>query len=180
MKNITSKELLARTKRLVAEERRITLELIEHLREIDRRLLFAELGYGSLFEFARKELGLSEGSANRRINAMKLTRDVPEARHSLLDGRLSLSNAAKVQGFFQSEKKLGHDINKKEIVQKIENLSQRDCEKKLFEISPASMPQELKIVISEETYEKLQRLKGYLAHSLPEASYAELLEHLAD
>ena len=39
---------------------------------------------------------------------------------------------------------------------------------------------ELKIVISPALYEKLQRLRGMLAHALPEAAYAELLEHLAD
>ena len=60
LKTLSVKQLLSETKNLVAEERRVTLLLIEHLREIDRRLLFLEMGYGSLFEFCVKELTLSE------------------------------------------------------------------------------------------------------------------------
>src|SRR5690349_18064623 len=85
---------------LVREERRITLALIETLREIESRMIFAELGYGSLFEFAVRHLGLSEGAAQRRIQAMRLVKSVPEAQVQLESGSLSLSNAAKVQGFF--------------------------------------------------------------------------------
>jgi hypothetical protein len=191
MKTLTSKQLLARTKFLVSDERRITLELIESLREIEHRLLFAELGYGSLFEFCTRELGLSEGSAQRRIQAMRLIRDVPEAKASLESGSLSLSNAAKVQGFFNEEKKNDRQVNKRVILEQIQDLSQRECEKKLLEISPQSVPQErarvvspqereLKLIISEALFQKLQTLKGQLAHALPEANYAELLEYLAD
>jgi len=71
---ITNEWLLAKTKALVQEERRITLELIECLEIISSRTLYADLGYGSLFEFCTRHLGLSEGSAHRRISAMRLAR----------------------------------------------------------------------------------------------------------
>ncbi len=61
MKNLNAQELLARTKNLVAQERKLTVLLIEHLEEIQRRMLYAEMGYASLWEFATQELGLSEG-----------------------------------------------------------------------------------------------------------------------
>ena len=63
MKHLTSAELLARLKTLVAEERRATLLVIECLEEAQERRLYAEWGYGSLWEFATIELGLSEGAA---------------------------------------------------------------------------------------------------------------------
>ncbi len=190
--SLESKALLSQTKLLVAEERKATLALIEHLREISRRRLFAELGYASLWEFAILELGLSEGAAQRRIQAMRLINDVPEALQSLEDGKLSLSNAAKLQSFRQAEKKLGKKPGGKELLKQVESLSQRECEKKLFEISPKAIPKEnerivsqegeieLKFVISPELHEKLQRLRGLLAHSHPEASFAELLEYMTD
>lgn len=183
-------ELLDRTKILVAQERRITLELIDHLREVDRRMLHAELGYGSLWEFCTKELGLSEGAAQRRIQAMRLIRDVPEARESLESGRLSLSNAAKVQSFAQAARRLGTPVEKREVVRRVENLSQRECEQKLFELAPQALPRErervvsanereLRLVISEELHSKLVRLKELLAHAMPEATTTELLDRLA-
>jgi hypothetical protein len=194
MNHLSSKELLARLKSFVAEERKITMLLIEHLREVERRLLFSELGYGSLFEFCIKELGLSEGSAQRRIQAMRLVKAVPEAKSALESGRLSLSNAARVQSFFQMEKKQGRSTEMPEklaVIREVETLSQRACEQKLFEISPQPLPQEkmrviaedrreLKLVISEEFYNKLELLKGLLAHVLPDANYVEMLEHLTD
>ncbi|MBC7691026.1 MAG: HNH endonuclease [Methylotenera sp.] len=191
MKELTSSELILRTKTLVTQERRITLALIEHLAEISRRMLYAELGYSSLWDFATRELGLSEGAAQRRIQAMRLVRDVPEAAAALESGSLSLSNAAKVQSFRQAEKKMGRKPDPRELVTQVANLSQRECEKTLFEISPEALPREsdrilsatevheLKIVISSKLHEKLQLLKGFLAHSNPDASYGELLEYLA-
>jgi hypothetical protein len=61
----------------------------------------------------------------------------------------------------------------------------------LFQISPESKPQEkerivsaeadreIKLVVNAELYDKLQRIRGLLAHSKPEASYAELIDLMA-
>ena len=192
MKHLTSSELLIRLKDLVADERRATIALIECLEEAQKRRLYAEYGYGSLWEFATKELGLSEGAAQRRIAAMRLTVDVPAAKCALESGELSLSNAAKVQVFRQAARKLGQEPDALELVKSVQGLSQRDCEKKLYEIQPEALPREkerivseqgereLKITIGPELHEKLQRLRGMLAHAIPEASYAELLEFMTD
>jgi hypothetical protein len=192
MKHLTSEELLSRTKTLVAEERRATLALIEHLQEIEARRLYAELGYASLWEFSTRYLGLSEGAAQRRIQAMRLGRDVPEAKAALESGRLSLSNAARVQSFRQAERKQGRKPDAARLVLELEGCSQKECEKRLFELSPEAIPRErervisaaedreLRIVVSAELHEKLQRIQGFLAHSKPNASYAELMEAMAD
>jgi hypothetical protein len=137
LKYLHSKELLERTQNLVAEERRVTLALIEHLEEIQARRLHSELGYESLWAFCTQYLGLSEGAAQWRIAAMRLARDVPEAREALQSGALSLSNAARVQGFRQVQKKKGLEpSDPRELIQKMENLSQRECEAKLLKLAP--------------------------------------------
>ena len=189
MKDISSPELLTRTKTLVAEERRITLALIMHLQEIERRMLYAEMNYSSMWDFATGELGLSEGAAQRRLHAMRLVRDVPEAKVALASGALSLSNAAKVQSFRKAEKKLGRKPDPRMLVEQVISLTQKQCEAKLFEISPEALPRErerivsaeqereLKIVVSSELYEKLKRIQGL---AKPDASYAELLEYMAN
>lgn len=192
MKHLTSTELLARTKNLVQEERRATLALIEHLAEIERRRLYAELGFASLWEFATQELGLSEGAAQRRLQAARLLQDVPEAKTKLKAGTLSLSNAAKIQSFRQAERKMGRKPDPRKLIAAVEFLSQRQCEAKLYELSPEALPREkerivsqnsdreLTLVVSPELYEKLKRIQGLIAHSHPNATYAELLEYLAD
>jgi hypothetical protein len=190
MKHLSSRDLLLKAKSLAAEERRVTLALIECLEECQRRMLYAELGYGSLWDFATRELGLSEGAAQRRIQAMRLVRDVPEAKSKLASGALSLSNAAKVQSLRRTEKKAGRKLDAPALVAQVENLSQRECDRKLFEIAPQARPperervvstegdRELKIVVGPGLHAKLQKLKGFLAHALPEATYEELIDRL--
>lgn len=194
IQSLSKSELLQTTVSLVAEERRLTLRLIDHLREIERRMLFAELGYPSLWEFCVKHLGLSEGAAHRRIAAMRLACEVPEIKPALESGRLSLSNAATLQGFFRQEKKRGKarsNPEKLEIIQSISGLSRRECEQKLSEISPQALPEErqrtlahgqveLRLVLSQEAAENLERLKSLLAHRLPGASAADLISVLLE
>ncbi|MGK5084589.1 hypothetical protein WDW37_14940 [Bdellovibrionota bacterium FG-1] len=162
LKNISSDELLSRTKNIVAEERR----------------LYATQGFGSMWEFCTRFLGLSEGSAQRRLAAMRLAYDAPEAKAALESGALSLSNAAKIHSFRQNQKKQGKSpMPAQELIRQVESMSQRECEAKLHEISPEALPRErerivsaekeheLKIVISDEVYQNLQLIKGLLAHA---------------
>lgn len=86
------------------------------MEEIDSRKLYLEQGFSSLFDYAVKELGYSEGAAYRRIKAMKLCREVPETESCLKSGRLSLSSACQLQAFFEKQaKKVKVEKSKKEI-----------------------------------------------------------------
>lgn len=71
-------QIIIRIKTLAAEERHITAEVIRLLEEVDRRKIFALKGYSSLFEFATKELGYSDSSAQRRISSMRIIKQIPE------------------------------------------------------------------------------------------------------
>ena len=78
IKQLSNKELLSKTKLLVQKERNIHIQVLRHLAEIDsRRLYFQDMASSSLFDYAVRELGYSEGAAYRRIKAMKLCRDLP-------------------------------------------------------------------------------------------------------
>ena len=83
--------------RLSSEERRITLEVIRHLREVDSRKLYAARGHSSLFEYVTRELGYSEGSAQRRIQAMRAVRELPELAPKLESGELKVTQVAQIQ-----------------------------------------------------------------------------------
>ncbi len=56
--------------------------------------------FSSLFDYAVRELGYSEGAAWRRIKAMRLCSDTAGTRERLQDGSLSLSAAAQLQNTF--------------------------------------------------------------------------------
>jgi hypothetical protein len=83
LKSLSNEALLKTTQALVAAERRLTTEILWHLHEIKARRLYAEKGYGSLFEYAVKALGYSEAAAGRRISARRLLVDIPEIEPAL-------------------------------------------------------------------------------------------------
>ena len=89
LKSIPDHALLSQIKNLAFEERRLGVEILYRLREIEVRQLFAKEGYGSLHEFAVKALHYSDGAAHRRIQAMRLLKDMPDAE--ILDAMADLA-----------------------------------------------------------------------------------------
>lgn len=193
---LNDQELISRTENLAREERDLLTKVLHHLCEIDRRKLFSALGYKSLFEFTVKKLGYSEDQACRRISAMRLLREMPELESKINEGALNLTHLGMAQNLFRQEKKMDREISKNkkmEIFARIAAKPVREAESLL--ISYSSNPVvlrpdrvrtiseervELKFTASKELLEKIETLKGYLAHSQPDISLGELVEKLCD
>ncbi|MEK6706164.1 MAG: HNH endonuclease signature motif containing protein [Bdellovibrionota bacterium] len=196
IKSLPDSVLLSKIKTLAEEERKLTTQVLELLREVEHRRLYAQQGFSTLFEYVVKGLGYSEASAARRINSMRLLKDLPDLKDSIEKGNLNLSTVSTVQSFIKrEEKKTGKAYSieqKRELTRKIENCSQRECEKILMGISPESVrPQEklrvvsakeveLRFLVSQEFMDKIEKLRGLLANSHPDLSYVQLFELLAD
>lgn len=158
LRHLTDKVLLLDTKKLVSEEREVTVKVLHHIKEIDRRKLYSDLNFSSLHEYCIKELGYSEGGAHRRITSARLIKDIPSIEKRIEQGKLSLSNITSANKFFKD-----HDIRdvniKKDVLFQIENLSKRECDQKLFELSGANRPKTTTLTILDSTYVKLQEVK---------------------
>lgn len=181
--------LLAQIKKLVAEERRITIELLKLLLQAEREKLYAERGYCSLYEFCVKELGYSEGAAVRRINAMRLMKSHEGVEEKLRSGTLTISVASQVHG---AMKKAQIPMDQRDIIiQSVQGLSAREVEKKLLPILPAIRPPKreirpvsereslLNIIIDEPLLQQLNQLRAFYSHRKPGMSYRDLIELLA-
>ena len=105
LKKLSDDFLLSQTKTLVQKERKLNIEILQHLQEIESRKLYLERGFSSLFDYAVKELGYGEGAAYRRIKTMKLCQDIPEAKTQIESGQLNLSTASQLQNFFEKQKR---------------------------------------------------------------------------
>ncbi|MBK8232589.1 MAG: HNH endonuclease [Candidatus Eisenbacteria bacterium] len=88
---ISDHELSGRIELLVARERKVTVVLLEHLGEFDRRQLYLPAGYSSLFAYCTERLGLSEAAAYRRITVARVARRYPSVLDRLRRGDLHLS-----------------------------------------------------------------------------------------
>lgn len=171
LNHLTDKVLLADTKQLAQEYRSVTTKLLHHLREIEARYLYAELGYSSLFNYVVQELGFSESSASRRIKTARLLSELPELEKKIEAGELTLTNLSKVVDAFKLAKITDIEF-KKEVIATIENTSTRTCEKTLLDITGANKPpvQEIKpltktttllsVTLTDEELKIYQDLKG--------------------
>jgi len=199
MKNVSAlsdSQLLNEIQLLVAQERKLTIEVLWHLREVELRMLHLKKGYSSIFEYAVKDLHYSEASAARRVSAMRLLKDCPEISKAIEEGSLNLSSVSAVQTFLKREEKEKGKVytpdEKLDLVESMKNLSKRECEKTLATLSPESMiplerkreitetQTELRIVLNEKQLAKLEKLKDLLAHQNRDGSMAGLLDLMSD
>src|SRR5450631_912352 len=89
--SVKNAELLAGLSRLVQRGNELTAEVLAHLAELEERRLHLQLGFPSLFAYCVQALGLSEGSAGRRVAAARVCRRFPEAFELVARGELHLS-----------------------------------------------------------------------------------------
>jgi hypothetical protein len=83
-------ELLARLSELVQQSSVLSAQVLAHLVELEERMLHLELGFSSLFAYCVEGLGMSEGSAGRRVTAARVCRRFPEAFERVARGELHL------------------------------------------------------------------------------------------
>ena len=105
---LKDQELLQATADLVQRERHVLTLVLHHLREVERRRLFSDMGYPSLFEYCVRELKYSEGQTGRRIQAMRLLKELPEIQPMIRSGSLSLTNLSQAQSYFRDVQKQAH------------------------------------------------------------------------
>jgi hypothetical protein len=177
----------------VALSLKIETEILHILAEIYRRRSFSRDGH-SMFSFCTEVLKMSCNSANLRISNMFAMKLIPEIEEKLQDGSLNLSNIAIAQKFFKQEKKKGKVYSlaeKKEVLQKFENKSGRECIMELVKISPDALPKEsrrqlseekveIKIVVDQKLIEMLDQIKSICSHKNPSMTDSELIQMLAE
>jgi hypothetical protein len=79
------------------QERRLLVEFLRCLAELDRRRTVVAQGFPSLFVFCTDFLGLSKASAFRRTTAARLLARFPLVADHLADGRLNLTTLVELR-----------------------------------------------------------------------------------
>ncbi|MEI8346891.1 MAG: HNH endonuclease signature motif containing protein [Pseudomonadota bacterium] len=180
IKNLSDKELLNKTSILVKEEKELTWKVLQHLQEVDRRKLFCDLGYSSLFNYCVDYLHYSEGEAHLRISSMRLMKQVPAVKNAIEQGELSLTNASLLSRHIkEQEKESGVKFTleqKTELVKPLHNLPKRQAEKVLGNLKTNPVRPKVKIEISPETQEKLQKIKELQGFSSDDQIINQLLD----
>jgi len=156
-------KLIETTALVVKKEKVLTMQVLEHLAEMNRRKLFTVLGHGSLFEYCVKGLKYSEFESHHRIQAMKLIHGSEVARKALEEGKLSLTSASMIQKHIKDEEK---DIQRKLTPKEKEariipalGVSKRELLPLLDQMRTVPPKREYTIKIDEDIYQKLEEFR---------------------
>lgn len=197
LKHVSNEELVRRLEALVHLERKTTAEILDLIREIDRRKLYLELGHTSLFSYLTKALGYTPASAQRRIDSARLLQAIPELKKDLAEGKLNLMQTSLVaQSLRQKQKQeprmIASTAIKKELLEKIKDQDLESTQKILsrslnlpvetYERSKFQKDESLRIemTLSKEQQEVINRSQEILSHVIPGADWAELFTKLAE
>ena len=119
--NLKDKELLEKFNVLVREEKEATAQVVAHLAEIDRRKLYADEGYSSLFSYCVEKFHYSESEAFLRIQAARLVHTSPEVIGLLEDNKATLTTLKLIAPHITSQ-------NKEKIFKEVEHKTKRQTE----------------------------------------------------
>src|SRR5210317_2191163 len=80
---LTDNELLTRTQVLRSKEQKLLLELLLHIAAVDKRKLYRNAGYSSLYRYMIEGLEYSESASHRRIQVARAVSEFPELYDAL-------------------------------------------------------------------------------------------------
>ncbi len=126
---MNARELSARLSELLRREHDSMADFLVALADFDRRRLWVELGYSSLFWFLHRELGLSKGASFYRKTAAELVQRFPEVIEPLRDGRICISSVAELAKVISPE-------NRAEVLPRFFHCSKREAIEVAAEIKP--------------------------------------------
>jgi hypothetical protein len=139
-----ARTLTNRLAELLARERTALAEFLVALAAFDAKRVWLALGYGSLFDFLHRELGLSKGAAFYRKAAVELIQRFPEIVEPLRDGRLCLMSVAEVARVLTPE-------NRDEVLPRFFRLSKREAQVLAASLAPRENPPLREVVTAVRT-----------------------------
>jgi hypothetical protein len=194
LRRLSDAELIARLRDLAARERDETARLVAHLVELERRDLHLRHGYGSLFEYCRDALSLSEHEAYNRIAAARAARRFPVILDKLAEGAVNPTTVRLLAPLLSHENCHGvlesargkRRVQVEEMIARLSPLPDvPESIRKLPPLRPGSAPTvvplspdryKVQLTISGDTLEKLRLAKDMMRHAEPSGSDAVIVE----
>lgn len=205
---LSNEELEIRLKEFVSKENFLLHIILDHIKEVDRRKIYLERAYSSLYEYLVKELGYSGSAAMRRQEAARLLVEVPELGQKIQSGQINLSQIGelskaikeKERSNFQKDKSLKLPLltskEKSALISDIEGKSSLETQKILSKALDLPITKNdsvraqkdesmrIEMTLSKSQYDLLLKCKDKLAHGLQkqhgDTSWGSVLSYLAE
>jgi len=183
--NLTAQERTTMMQQILRRENGALAEFVIELAEFDRLEQYLDMGYRSLWEFCRRELGLSERAIYYRIAAAREIQKSPELANHIRDGRLCVTTLAMLTRILTKE-------NAAAVVAEAAGKSKREVERMIARLdrkgsaepSPGKVRTEVLgenvfakyMTVDTEFEELLGAARDALSHSKPGASEVDILK----
>lgn len=193
---ISFDELNVKLKTLAQKERELLHEILMTIKEIELNRGFLKLGFSSLFDYLTKHIGYSEGAAQRRIDAARLVREIPELSKKIQSGEVNLSQISILQKAVRQVQKFHCQKvttqEKTELLNKMITKNHSETQKAVAEYfdlpvidgikqtRQSNNSVRLELTLSQEQFEKLQQAKDLLSHVVPSGDLAQVIEYLSN
>jgi 5-methylcytosine-specific restriction endonuclease McrA len=126
----TARNLSARLLGLLRCEQSAQADFLVALSDFDRRRLWRELGYSSLFHYLHRELGMSKGAAHYRKTAAELIQKVPAVVAPMRAGELCITSIIELAKVLTPE-------NQAEVLPRFLRCSRQEAKVVAAELCPA-------------------------------------------
>jgi hypothetical protein len=123
----------AELRSIAADERKGLVLFLRRLDVLDREQAYAELACGSAFDYLVRKLHLPEGTAWRRVTAMRLIRTFPLLEAALEDGRLNTTQLGILAPVLTAE-------NVEDVVHRATHLTKERTKELAVSIRPKAVP----------------------------------------
>ena len=119
---------------------RAEYELLEVIEKVERLKVFRRRGFSSLYEYATRDLKLSEALAYHFISVARKVREVPALGKAIQENTISISKAKKMASVLNLE-------NQEQWLEKAKKLTSRQLEKEVAKENPkAAVPEKASYV----------------------------------
>jgi hypothetical protein len=129
LRRVGKRQLLRDLSKVVNDDWENTAAMLAYIGEVDRRKLYLEDAYSSMFMMCTKHFGMSEAIAAKRIRAGRAACRFPLIVAMIRRGELHLSGVHQLAGHLTEK-------NHEEVLQRAKHRSMREIEVLIAEISP--------------------------------------------
>ncbi len=144
-------------------------EVIRCLQEVDSKLVYRYLGYGSLYRYSVEALRLSEYQAYAFMTVARRSIKLPKLQQAIESGELTVSKAVRLSAVINEE-------NQAHWIGLATHLTKNELEKKIAEVNPRTKVKEganylsgdmvaVRFPMAEENYKHLKRAQDLLCQS---------------
>jgi hypothetical protein len=140
----TARDLSSRLAALLRREHGAMADFLVALADFDRKRLWVELGYPSLFYYLHRELGLSKGAAHYRKTGAELIQRFPQIVEPLQDGRLCITGIVELAKVIAPE-------NCDEVLPRFFHRSKREAMAEVAALRPVEEPPSRTVVSAVRT-----------------------------